>query len=102
MKVGESEIVEVLVNLKCGGIEYRKGEVIQPPLPYDIRRELEENTGTVKILSVKEKVVPKVEEVVSTPEVPENDRVEEAKEESSGPEMEPEVKPKRKYSVKKR
>lgn len=45
------EKVKVLKALKCGDTVYKKGQIIDRPIPPDIVQEVRNDTGTVEVLS---------------------------------------------------
>lgn len=79
------EKVKVLKALKCGDTVYKKGQIIDRPIPPDIVQEVRNDTGTVEVLSEwtptvsEEEIIEKIEpepepeEVKSIEEVPEKD-----------------------------
>lgn len=79
------EKVKVLKALKCGDTVYKKGQIIDRPIPPDIVQEVRNDTGTVVVLSEwtptvsEEEIIEKIEpepepeEVKSIEEVPEKD-----------------------------
>ncbi len=82
------EKVKVLKALKCGDTVYKKGQIIDRPIPPDIVQEVRNDTGTVEVLfemastvSEEEEIIEKIEpepepepeEVKPIEEVPEKD-----------------------------
>lgn len=51
------EQVQLLVTLQAGKKVWVKGSVVEAPLPPEIMSEIRANTGTVKVLKVKQEVV---------------------------------------------
>lgn len=81
------EKVKVLKALKCGDMVYKKGQIIDRPIPPDIVQEVRNDTGTVEVLSEmtstvsEEEIIEKIEsesepeEVKSIEEIPKEESV---------------------------
>ena len=75
------ESVQLLVTLQAGKKVWVKGSVLEAPLPPEIMSEIRANTGTVKVLKVKQEVVaatppPSKEVVMKEVEVEETPEIE--------------------------
>lgn len=67
MSAIEPERVKVKTTLKAGNKVWLEGEILTPPLPEDILKEIHRNTGTVEVITVGK--VPRNQiPVVSVPE----------------------------------